>query len=112
EVDALTRELAELKARETDRGIELTVGDVLFDVGQASLKPGAPASRGRRAGFLREHPDRKVLIEGHTDSSGTPSYNLDLSLARADSVARALRGDGVGGDRITPPRSGETPHAW
>jgi outer membrane protein OmpA-like peptidoglycan-associated protein len=108
EVDALTRELAELKARETDRGIELTVGDVLFDVGQASLKPGATTSLGRLAAFLREHPDRKVLIEGHTDSSGTPSYNLDLSLARADSVARALVGDGVDGDRISPRGFGES----
>jgi outer membrane protein OmpA-like peptidoglycan-associated protein len=108
EVETLTRELAELKARETDRGIELTVGDVLFDVGQATLKPGAVSALSRLAAFLREHPDRAVLIEGHTDSSGTPDYNLNLSLARADSVARSLVGDGVDGTRISPRGFGES----
>lgn len=104
----LTQELPELKARETDRGIELTIGDVLFDVGQATLKPGATNALSRLAAFLREHTDRQVLIEGHTDSEGTPDYNLNLSLARADSVARALVAQGVDGARVSPRGFGES----
>jgi len=107
EVEALTKELSDLKARETDRGIELTVGDVLFDPGRATLKPGAMPALGRLADFLRDHPDRTVLIEGHTDSTGTPDANLRLSLARADAVAQTLVAEGVDGARISPRGFGE-----
>jgi outer membrane protein OmpA-like peptidoglycan-associated protein len=107
EVDQLTKELAELRARETDRGLELTIGDVLFDPGQASLKPGALPALARLAAFLRDHPDRQVLIEGHTDSTGAPDSNLKLSLARADAVAQTLVAQGVDGSRISPRGFGE-----
>ncbi len=107
EVDHLTKELADLRARETDRGIEMTVGDVLFDPGQATLKPGALPALARLGSFLRDHPDRQVLIEGHTDSTGTPDYNLRLSLARADAVSETLVAQGVDGSRISPRGFGE-----
>jgi OmpA-OmpF porin, OOP family len=107
EVEQLTHELADLKARETDRGIELTVGDVLFDPGRATLTPGAVPALARLAVFLRDHPDRQVLVEGHTDSTGTPDANLRLSLARADAVAQTLVASGVDGARISPRGFGE-----
>jgi len=107
EVRQLTQELADLKARETDRGIELTVGDVLFETGHATLQPGALPALARLASFLRDHPDRQVLIEGHTDSTGTPDANLKLSLARADAVAQTLVAQGVDGARISPRGFGE-----
>jgi outer membrane protein OmpA-like peptidoglycan-associated protein len=96
----LREELAELQARDTQRGLELTLGDVLFDLDQATLKPGAMKNLYRLATFLREHPDRSTLVEGHTDSTGSDEYNLDLSQRRAESVTSFLAGNGVAPERL------------
>jgi len=96
----LREELAELQARQTQRGLELTLGDVLFDVDQASLKPGAMKNLYRLASFLRDYPDRSLLVEGHTDSTGSEDYNLDLSQRRAESVTGFLAGNGVAPERM------------
>jgi outer membrane protein OmpA-like peptidoglycan-associated protein len=97
----LQAELDDLKAKPTDRGLVLTLGDVLFDTGKAELNSGAARKLDQLAQFLTEHPDRRVQIEGFTDSVGTDSYNLDLSQRRADAVRSALRGRGVDSARIT-----------
>jgi outer membrane protein OmpA-like peptidoglycan-associated protein len=96
----LREELADLQARETQRGLELTLGDVLFDVDEATLKPGAMQHLERLAAFLRDYPDRSLVVEGHTDSSGSDSYNLELSQRRADSVRGFLLERGVAPERI------------
>jgi len=97
----LQAELDALKAKPTDRGLVLTLGDVLFDTGKAELNSGAARKLDQLAQFLTEHSDRRVQIEGFTDSVGTDSYNLDLSQRRADAVRSALRGRGIDADRIT-----------
>ena len=102
QVQALQQQVASLQARQSERGIVLTVGDVLFDVGQATLKPGAITEITRLAQFLQENPDRAVRIEGHTDSTGSIETNLVLSQRRADSVANALIAAGVDPARIVP----------
>jgi outer membrane protein OmpA-like peptidoglycan-associated protein len=102
QVQELQQQLASLQARQSERGIVLTVGDVLFDVGQATLKPGAITEITRLAQFLQENPDRAVRIEGHTDSTGSIETNLVLSQRRADSVANALIAAGVDPARIVP----------
>ncbi len=101
EADMLMKELSELKARQTERGIVLTIGDVLFDFGKAYLSPKADRNVEKLAVFLEKYPKRNVLIEGHTDSIGSDSYNLDLSRRRADSVKDRLVGDGIDPARIT-----------
>jgi outer membrane protein OmpA-like peptidoglycan-associated protein len=95
EIATLQRQLADLQAKQTDRGIVLTVGDVLFDTGQATLKPGAVTEIIRLAEFLKENPNRRVLIEGHTDSTGSMRTNAILSQRRADAVADTLVAAGV-----------------
>jgi OOP family OmpA-OmpF porin len=95
----LREELAELQAKETERGIVLTLGDVLFDVDEATLKAGATQSLARLVRFLKEYPDRQVLVEGHTDSTGTEAYNLGLSQRRAESVVQFLTLNGVAPER-------------
>jgi len=95
----LREELADLQAQETERGIVLTLGDVLFDVDEATLKAGATQSLARLVRFLKEYPDRQVLVEGHTDSTGTEQYNLGLSQRRADSVVQFLTLNGVAPER-------------
>jgi outer membrane protein OmpA-like peptidoglycan-associated protein len=93
-------ELDALKATPTPRGLVMTLGDVLFDTGRAELKSGAGRKMDQLAQFLVEHPDRRVQIDGFTDSIGTDSYNEDLSQRRADAVKTALINRGVQPSRI------------
>ncbi len=108
QAEDLKRQLTELQAKQTDRGLVLTLGDVLFETGKADLLAGAMRSIDKLAVFLRENPDREVLVEGHTDSTGGEAYNLDLSRRRADAVRAALLARGIGYDRITIRGYGES----
>jgi len=101
ESDQLMKELASLKAQQTERGIVLTIGDVLFATGKADLSANADKSVANLAEFLKKNPNRNVLIEGHTDSVGQDDYNLALSQKRADSVKAKLVADGIEAGRIT-----------
>lgn len=101
ESDKLMKELASLKAQQTERGIVLTIGDVLFATGKADLSVSAAKSVGTLAEFLQKNPNRNVLIEGHTDSVGSDDYNLALSQRRADSVKDNLLENGIYAGRIT-----------
>jgi outer membrane protein OmpA-like peptidoglycan-associated protein len=93
-------ELDALKAMPSPRGMVMTLGDVLFDTARAELKSGATRKIDQLAQFLMEHPDRRVQVEGFTDSIGTDSYNEDLSQRRADAVKAALINRGVQPSRI------------
>lgn len=105
---ALERELADLKGKKTDRGVVVTMGDVLFDTGVATLKPGAYSTIERLATVLKEDPQRKVMIEGHTDSVGSDEYNQDLSERRAASVQAALFERGVEASQISTVGKGKS----
>jgi outer membrane protein OmpA-like peptidoglycan-associated protein len=94
------QQLADLQAKKTDRGMVVTLGDVLFDTGQATLKPGADLVIGRLATFLNANPQTKIMIEGHTDSRGTDEYNDALSERRARAVSNALSVRGVSQDSL------------
>jgi OmpA-OmpF porin, OOP family len=104
----LEQELADLKAKKTERGLVLTLGDVLFDTGKATLKPGAYPTIERLATALKEVPARKVMIEGHTDSVGSDEFNQQLSQNRAQSVQAALLERGVQSNQITTMGKGES----
>jgi outer membrane protein OmpA-like peptidoglycan-associated protein len=97
----LQAEVDALKAKPTDRGLVLTLGDVLFETGSSTLSPGAGRNLDRLVQFLAEHPDRLIQIDGFTDSVGTDSFNQDLSQRRADSVRASLQSRGVASARIT-----------
>ena len=98
--DMLTQELSELKAKQTDRGIVVTMGDVLFATGKADVAPGAQRSIDKLAAFLQSNPTRAVLVEGHTDNAGSEDLNLKLSQQRADAVKELLVRKGITPGRI------------
>jgi outer membrane protein OmpA-like peptidoglycan-associated protein len=100
ESQRLAAQLENMQASQTPRGIVLTLDDVLFDTGKAQLKTGASRSIDQIAAFLKENPDRRVQVEGFTDSQGADDYNLELSQSRADSVAMAIIQRGVDAQRV------------
>ena len=104
---SLRRQLENLQARETNRGLVYTLGDVLFEYGQAALRIEALVHLDQLVSFVQEYPERTVSIEGHTDSRGSESFNLKLSQARAESVREALIERGVEGVRIQAVGLGE-----
>jgi outer membrane protein OmpA-like peptidoglycan-associated protein len=100
EAEAARRELAELQAKKTERGMVMTLGDVLFDTNAATLKPGAELTIDRLSKFLDQNADTRLIIEGHTDSQGSDAYNEELSRRRAQAVADDLVSRGVASSRL------------
>jgi outer membrane protein OmpA-like peptidoglycan-associated protein len=96
----LQAEVDALKAKPTDRGLVLTLGDVLFETGSSTLSSGAGRNMDRLVQFLTDHPERMVQIDGFTDSIGTDSFNQDLSQHRADAVRYQLVSRGISSTRI------------
>lgn len=97
----LLRQIDVLQAKVTDRGLVLTLGDVLFASGRAELKSFTNGNLNKLAVFLGKYPERSVSIEGHTDSVGSAEYNKKLSGQRAQSVVKWLTAHGVPADRLS-----------
>jgi outer membrane protein OmpA-like peptidoglycan-associated protein len=101
QADELQRQIDGLQARVTDRGLVLTLGDVLFASGAASLNPNGDQHLAKLAAFLSKYMDRTALIVGYTDSVGSQDYNLGLSQRRADSVKFYLVQQGIDSSRLS-----------
>jgi outer membrane protein OmpA-like peptidoglycan-associated protein len=99
--------LVELHATKTERGMVVTIGDVLFATGQANLTPNGMSTLRKLADVMAQNPERTVLVEGFTDSTGSSSYNQDLAQRRANAVATALGSMGVARERIAMRAYGE-----
>ena len=108
ETERVQKELKDLQAKQTERGMVLTLGDVLFDTGKATLKPGAYTTIDRLAQVLNSSHSSRVVIEGHTDSMGSDTNNQALSEQRALAVESALLQRGVSGSQIRSVGKGET----
>lgn len=117
ELHELEHQLKELNAKQTDRGMVVTVSDVLFDSGQAKLLADGVRNMVLLADFFKRNPERNASIEGFTDSVGSALANLDLSSRRANAVMTALLELGVPASRMSaiafgeemPTASNETP---
>ena len=96
----MREDMEEMQALETERGLLMTLGDVVFDVDEATLRAGAMGKLVPLAHFLTDHPDRELLVEGYTDSTGSDGYNLDLSQRRAESVTKFLADSGIVPERM------------
>lgn len=104
----LERQITELNGRTTDRGLVVTLGDVLFGTGQSTIQGGNTSNLDQLAVFLKRYEDRSVAIEGHTDNVGDDAANLMLSQNRANAVRTYLIAEGVGSNRFVASGMGET----
>ncbi|MDP3699777.1 MAG: OmpA family protein [Hylemonella sp.] len=104
----LQEQIKTLNAKPTPRGWVITIGDVLFGTGLATLKSGSARNIDKLADFLQQYPQRTVLIEGFTDSTGGEAMNTALSGRRSEAVREALIRKGVAPGRITTRGYGES----
>lgn len=107
QADTLRRQLENLQLRQTESGVVVTLGDVLFESGETSLRDDALASLVEVVDLLQSEPDKDIRIEGHTDSTGNSVSNLKISEQRANAVMNALVSLGVEASRITAAGMGE-----
>lgn len=103
----LEKQLSDLAAKKTDRGMIITLGDVLFGTDQARLNPDGMRTVQKLADILQQNPQRNVLVEGFTDSTGSAEHNQELSERRAIAVSSSLQLQGVKRDRIAVRGYGE-----
>lgn len=108
EAAELKRQIEQLEAEATDRGLVLTLGDLLFAFDSAELKVGSSSNLDRLVTFLESYPDRNAVIEGHTDNIGNAEYNRGLSERRAESVRQYLVDHGIASDRLRASGLGQT----
>jgi len=99
--EALAERVRELEARPTERGLVLTLGDVLFETGKSQMRSEGMKSIEDLASFLMEYPERNIMIEGFTDNVGSASFNMGLSRERADAVKSELVSRRINANRIS-----------
>lgn len=104
----LEAQLADLAAKKTERGLVITLGDVLFGTDLSRLNADGMRSAQKLAQVLQQNPKRNVMIEGFTDSTGADAYNQALSERRAGAVRKALLELGVADGRIASKGYGES----
>jgi len=107
QADTLRRQLENLQLRQTESGVVVTLGDVLFQSGETQLRDEAMASLVEVVDLLQSEPDKNIRIEGHTDATGDSETNLEISESRANAVLDALVSLGVDPARFTTAGMGE-----
>jgi outer membrane protein OmpA-like peptidoglycan-associated protein len=96
----LQSQIRDLNAQTTPRGLVVTINDVLFTSGQAELRASSMRNIDKLVAFLQNYPQRNILIEGFTDSTGSDALNMELSQQRSAAVRSSLIDKGVNADRI------------
>lgn len=103
------RESDSASMKEQPGGTVITMsGALLFGTGKAKLQPGSDAKLSKVADALKEQGDRKLLVKGYTDSTGSDAVNMELSKQRADAVADYLISHGVPQGKLTTEGQGSS----
>jgi outer membrane protein OmpA-like peptidoglycan-associated protein len=109
QAEELQRDLKNAKVERVGEGIKITFASgILFDVGKHDLRPAAQENIGELARVLQKYDDTEVMVQGHTDATGSDQTNLALSRDRATAVGTLLNQKGVVGKRITQEGLGES----
>lgn len=109
QADEMRNDIDGAKIERVGEGIKITFDSgILFDVNKATLKPASMTNLQNLASILNKYPDTNILIEGHTDDTGTEEYNLDLSKKRSQSVSNYLASLNVDPTRFTIMGYGES----
>jgi outer membrane protein OmpA-like peptidoglycan-associated protein len=96
-----------LQTTDTPRGLVVNMADVLFETGKYALSQDAQLKLAKLSGMIQAHPGLNLAIEGHTDTTGTPDFNMKLSQQRADAVREFLTKQGMSSDTITAKGMGQ-----
>jgi outer membrane protein OmpA-like peptidoglycan-associated protein len=109
---SMRQQLAGVEGANIQRNADLLAvtfkSDVLFDTNSAALKAGSYDEISRVSQVLNQYPETTIMIAGHTDSTGSDTYNQQLSEQRAMAVKNALAGQGVNPARMTAVGYGES----
>jgi len=109
QAEEIQADLEGAKVERIGEGIKITFDSgILYDVNKATLRPEAKTNLDKLAVILNKYADTNILIEGHTDATGTDEYNLELSRNRASSVSNYLAGLAVDSKRFTTMGYGES----
>ena len=103
----LDAQMKDMDAKQTNRGMVVTLGDVLFDTNRSELKSGGLRSIEKLSSFLKAYPKRSVIVEGFTDSVGSDATNQTLAARRSEAVQTALVNMGVARERVAAKGYGE-----
>lgn len=106
-IAAMQGRLDNMRARQGEQGMQMTLEGDAFAPGQASLRPQAASHLGALVQFVQSHPHVPVLVVGYTDDTGAAAANLVLSRQRAQAVAQALVAQGVTAGRVHVSGKGE-----
>jgi outer membrane protein OmpA-like peptidoglycan-associated protein len=109
QAEEMKKDLAGARIERVGEGIKITFeSGILFDVDKSDVKSAAQTNLAKLATILNKYPDTDVLIEGHTDSTGSAEHNMELSIRRANSVGGYLSQSGVASNRFKLMGYGET----
>ncbi len=102
QAEEMQRDIEGAKIERVGEGIKITFDSgILFTTNSSDLQPAAKDNIGKLATILNKYDDTNILVEGHTDSTGSADYNQQLSERRAASVANYAKGMNVKGERFT-----------
>jgi outer membrane protein OmpA-like peptidoglycan-associated protein len=108
QAEELQRDLRNAKVERVGEGIKITFNSgILFDVDSDRLRPEARSNLGSLATVLEKYPDTEIMVQGHTDNTGSDEHNLRLSRDRASAVGHDLASEGVSGSRMEESGLGE-----
>jgi outer membrane protein OmpA-like peptidoglycan-associated protein len=109
QADEMKRDIQGAKIERIGEGIKITFDSgILFDVDKSALQTPATTNLQKLAVILNKYPDTQILIEGHTDNTGSEDHNMDLSIRRAQTVANYLGNQQVSPIRFHTAGYGET----
>ena len=108
EAQKARNELEAYKTKNSKRGTVLVLDNLLFDTGGATLHKGSQRNLDPLVRYMRDHLEREISVEGHTDNVGEKNFNIDLSFRRAEAVKNYLVASGIHANRISTRGFGES----